>query len=49
MSGTSPILLPFKYVDNCEFIVENSAVEKLRTLFMLKAEQSINDFISEKF
>jgi branched-chain amino acid aminotransferase len=49
MSGTSPILLPFKYVDDCEFIVENSSVEKLRNLFMLKAEQSISDFISEKF
>ena len=45
MSGTSPILLPFKHVDDCEFIVENGAVEKLRNMFMLKAEQSINDFI----
>jgi len=49
MSGTSPILLPFKHIDNYEFIVENSAVEKLRDMFMQKAEQSINDFISGKF
>jgi len=48
MSGTSPILLPFKYVDDCEFTVEDGAVEKLRNMFMLKADQSINDFISEK-
>ena len=41
MSGTSPILLPFKYIDDYEFIVENSTVEKLRNIFMLKAEQSI--------
>jgi branched-chain amino acid aminotransferase len=49
MSGTSPILLPFKYVDDCAFTVENSTVEKLRAMFILKTEQSINDFISEKF
>jgi len=49
MSGTSPILLPFKYIDDCEFIVENSTVEKLRNMLMLKADQSINDFIAEKF
>ena len=41
MSGTSPILLPFKYIDDYEFIVENSTVKKLRKMFMLKAEQSI--------
>jgi len=44
MSGTSPILLPFKYVDDYEFIVENSTVEKLRNMFMLKAEQNIREF-----
>jgi len=49
MSGTSPILLPLKYVDNYAFTVENAIVEKLRNMFMQKAEQSINDFISGKF
>ena len=48
MSGTSPILLPFKCVDNYEFIVENSIVEKLHAMFKLKAKQSINDFVSGK-
>ena len=46
MSGTSPILLPFKSVGNCQFTVENSIAKKLRDMFMQKAEQSINDFIS---
>jgi branched-chain amino acid aminotransferase len=48
MTGTSPILLPFKTIDTCQFTVENSIVEKLRKIFMLKIEQSINDFISDK-
>jgi hypothetical protein len=49
MSGTSPILLPFKHIDDYAFTVENNSVEKLREMFRLKAEQSINDFISGKF
>jgi len=49
MSGTSPILLPFKYVDNYAFTVENATVEKLRNMFWQKAEQSIEDFIAGKF
>ena len=49
MTGTSPILLPFKNIDNHSFIVESDTVEKLREMFMQKAEQSINNFILEKF
>ena len=44
MSGTSPILLPFKYVDNFSFDVANPLIEKLRSMFMRQAEQSVNDF-----
>ena len=46
MSGTSPILLPFRYVDDCEFIVENDIVKRLRDMFIQKTEQSVNDFNS---
>lgn len=49
MSGTSPILLPFKSVDKNTFAVDNPLIEKLREMFMEKARQSIDNFIAEKF
>ncbi|MDR2887565.1 MAG: aminotransferase class IV [Bacteroidales bacterium] len=49
MSGTSPILLPFKSVDKNMFAVDNPLIEKLREMFMEKARQSIDSFIAEKF
>ena len=44
MTGTSPIVLPFNYIDNYPFNVNNPLIEGLRKLFMKKAEESIGMF-----
>ena len=41
MTGTSPIVLPFYCIDNYFFNVKNPLIEKLRKLYLLKAEASI--------
>jgi branched-chain amino acid aminotransferase len=44
MTGTSPIVLPFNYIDNYPFNVNNPLIEGLRKLFLKKAEESIGMF-----
>jgi branched-chain amino acid aminotransferase len=41
MTGTSPIVLPFYCIDNYFFNAKNPLIEKLRRLYLLKAEASI--------
>lgn len=44
MTGTSPIVLPFNYIDKYPFNVNNPLIEGLRKLFLKKAEESIGMF-----
>jgi branched-chain amino acid aminotransferase len=44
MTGTSPIVLPFNYIDKFPFNVNNPLIEGLRKLFRKKAEESIGMF-----
>ena len=44
MTGTSPIVLPFCCVENVKFKVRVPLFEKLRKLYMIKAEESIDRF-----
>jgi branched-chain amino acid aminotransferase len=44
MTGTSPQVLPFSCIDDRKFNVRVSLIEKLRALYIVKAEQSIVQF-----
>jgi branched-chain amino acid aminotransferase len=46
MTGTSPIVLPFYCIDNNFFRVKHQLIEKLRELYLEKAEKSISMFRS---
>jgi len=46
MTGTSPMVLPFCSVDDKNFKVGNPIIGKLRQLYILRAEESINRFRS---
>ena len=45
MSGTSPMVLPFCCVDKHYFDVSNPLIERLRKLYLAKAEESIRSFL----
>lgn len=47
MTGTSPMLLPFYRIDDRLFDVKLPLMKKLRELYMIRAEESINRFRSE--
>ena len=47
MTGTSPMVLPFCYIDDKPFNVRIPLLGKLRNLYILKAEESIKKFRSE--
>jgi branched-chain amino acid aminotransferase len=44
MTGTSPMVLPFSCVDKYFYDVKSPLMERLRKLYILKAEQSIQQF-----
>jgi branched-chain amino acid aminotransferase len=48
MTGTSPIVLPFYCIDDKPFKVRVPLIEKLRSLYIIKAEESIAMFRSYK-
>lgn len=48
MTGTSPMVLPFSCIDNITFSVRHPLIGKLRKLYMMKMEESINRFRTEK-
>jgi branched-chain amino acid aminotransferase len=47
MTGTSPIVLPFNCIGNVVFNVRHPFIERLRNLYLRKAEESISAFRSE--
>jgi branched-chain amino acid aminotransferase len=47
MTGTSPMVLPFKCIDDKSFNVKFPLIESLRLLYLQKADASIGDFRSE--
>ena len=47
MTGTSPMLLPFYCIDDMLFEVKLPLMKKLRELYMIRADESINRFRSE--
>lgn len=47
MTGTSPVVLPFCCIDDKTFRVRLPIIEKLRRLYMVKADESIIRFRSE--
>ena len=46
MTGTSPVVLPFNCIDDKFFNVKFPLIESLRTLYLQKAESSIENFRS---
>ncbi len=46
MTGTSPIVLPFYCIENNFFRVKQQLIEKLRALYLKKAEESVSMFRS---
>jgi len=46
MTGTSPMVLPFYCIGNVNFNVRITLIERLRMLYLEKAEESIRRFIS---
>lgn len=48
ITGTSPMVMPVKVIDNVRFTVRNSLILKLRRLFSEVAEQSIRNFLTER-
>jgi branched-chain amino acid aminotransferase len=44
MTGTSPMVLPFNKIDDFKFRVKVPVIEKLRKLYLSKAEESITNF-----
>lgn len=47
MTGTSPMVLPFNCIDDKLFSIKFPLIEKLRTIYLQKAEASIGNFRSE--
>lgn len=47
MTGTSPMVLPFRMIGNNEFRVRFALIEKLRNIYVMKIEESIRNFRSE--
>jgi hypothetical protein len=47
MTGTSPMVLPFCCINDKKFSVKLPLMERLRQLYMLRAEESIRFFRSE--
>ena len=47
MTGTSPIVLPFYCIDDKYFNIKIPLMDRLRNLYMIKAEESIRNFRSE--
>jgi branched-chain amino acid aminotransferase len=47
MTGTSPMVLPFYCIDNKPFNTRLPIIERLRQLYMVRAEESIRFFRSE--
>jgi hypothetical protein len=47
MSGTSPVVLPFRLINEIEFNVKHPLIHKLRKLYIARMEESINKFRSE--
>jgi branched-chain amino acid aminotransferase len=45
MTGTSPMVIPFCCVENHSYDVSNLLIEKLRKLYIAKAEDSIRSFL----
>ncbi|MCU0456862.1 MAG: aminotransferase class IV [Bacteroidales bacterium] len=48
MTGTSPMVLPFNLIDERRFRVDFPVIKKLRDLYLLRAEESILAFRSDK-
>ena len=48
MTGTSPMVLPFCCIGEVNFRVDFPLIEKLRRLYLEKAEESIRRFLSSK-
>jgi branched-chain amino acid aminotransferase len=47
MTGTSPMVLPFRFVNDCIFNVRHPLISELRKLYIVKTEDSIRKFRSE--
>jgi branched-chain amino acid aminotransferase len=47
MTGTSPMVLPFCSIDTARFNVKLSLMERLRSLYLIRAEESIRQFRNE--
>ncbi|MBK9389869.1 MAG: aminotransferase class IV [Bacteroidetes bacterium] len=47
MSGTSPMVLPFSSVNDCNFNVKLPLITELRRLYIEKAQESIGNFMAE--
>jgi branched-chain amino acid aminotransferase len=47
MTGTSPMVLPFCSIDAARFNVKLSLMERLRSLYLIMAEESIRQFRNE--
>jgi branched-chain amino acid aminotransferase len=47
MTGTSPMVLPFSSIDDKVFKIRVPLIEKLRNLYIRKAEESVSQFRSE--
>jgi branched-chain amino acid aminotransferase len=47
MTGTSPMVLPFRSVNDCIFYVRHPLISELRRLYIVKTEDSIRKFRSE--
>jgi branched-chain amino acid aminotransferase len=45
MTGTSPMVLPYCSIDNQYYDVTNPMIERLRKLYVAKAEESIRNFL----
>ncbi len=48
MTGTSPMVLPFSCIDDKKFRISFPLIEKLRTLYIMRAEESISRFRAGK-
>ena len=48
MTGTSPMVLPFSFIDDRKFSVSLPLIGKLRTLYLMMAEESITRFRTGK-
>lgn len=48
MTGTSPIVLPFSVISGHTFNVRHNLISSLRSLYLIKAEESIRQFRDEK-